>query len=108
MNQLLAQVKIPVLNSSKFPNANPIFTSNTSTLGDVVTLFLPVALAAAGLILAVMLVMGGINLMTAGGDPAKSKQGYGMIMWSVVGFLIIFAAYFVAQIVEVIFGIKFL
>jgi hypothetical protein len=55
-----------------------------------------------------MIIAGGITLMTAAGDPAKSKEGYGKISAGIIGFIIIFVAYFVAQIVQVVFGVKFL
>ena len=55
-----------------------------------------------------MLIMGGITLMTAAGDPAKSKAGYGKISAGLIGFLIIFVSYFVAQLIEVILGVKIL
>jgi hypothetical protein len=62
----------------------------------------------AGLALLVMLISGGIDLMTAGGDPGKSKSGYGKISSALIGFLIIFVTYFVVQIVEVVLKIKIL
>jgi hypothetical protein len=55
-----------------------------------------------------MLIMGGITLMTSGGNPDKTKAGYGRITHALIGFLIIFIAYFVAQLAEVMLGVKFL
>ena len=83
--------------STKFPN-----------LGSVITAVLPYIYVFAGLLMLVMIIMGGIGLMTSAGDPAKSKDGYGKITAGIIGFIIIFAAYFVAQIVQVVFGVKFL
>ena len=83
--------------STKFPN-----------LGSVVSAALPYVYVIAGLIMLLMIISGGISLMTAAGDPAASKAGYGKIQAGIVGFIIIFAAYFVAQIVQVVFGVKFL
>lgn len=62
----------------------------------------------AGLVLLVWLISGGITLMTAGGDQAKTKEGYGKIKGALVGFLLVFVSYFVAQIVEMVLGVKFL
>jgi len=76
------------------------------TVGSVVSQALPYVYVIAGLILLVMLIMGGITLMTAAGDQNKSKQGYGMISSGIVGFLIIFVSYFVAQLAEVMLGVK--
>jgi hypothetical protein len=77
-------------------------------LGEIITTLLPYIYAIAGLALFVMLILGGITLMTAAGDPAKSKDGYGKITAGLIGFLIIFVSYFVTQIVEVVLGIKIL
>lgn len=81
--------------SSKFPD-----------LGSVISAALPYVYLIAGLILFANLVMGGITLMTAAGDQAKTKQGYGMLTAGLVGFLIVFVSYFVLQIVQVILGIQ--
>ena len=77
-------------------------------LGSVVTSGLQYVYVIGGLILLVMLVLGGITLMTAAGDQNKTKQGYGMISNALIGFAIIFVSYFVVQIVQVVFGIKIL
>lgn len=79
-----------------------------SSLGDVVTAILPYVYLFAGLGLLIMLILGGIELMTAAGDPAKSKAGYGKITAGLIGFLIVFVSFFVVQIVEVALGIRIL
>jgi len=93
-----------VINNSK---ANPI-GSKYNNIGEIVNAILPYIFVVAGLILLFMLIIGGITLMTSGGNPDKTKAGYGRITQSLIGFLIIFVAYFVAQLVQVILGVKFL
>jgi hypothetical protein len=94
---------------AKLPSyANTGFKFANKSLGELVSQLLPYIYGFAGLILFVMLIWGGITLMTAAGDPAKSKDGYGKISAGLIGFLIIFISYFVTQIVEVILGIKIL
>jgi len=83
--------------SNKFP-----------TIGSVVSAVLPYVYVIAGLAMLVVIIAGGVELMTAAGDPAKSKAGYGKISAGIVGFIIIFVAYFVAQLVQVMLGVKFL
>ena len=63
---------------------------------------------AAGLVLLLMLIVGGIGLMTSGGNPDKMKAGYGKITSALIGFLIVFVSYMVVQIVERIFGVDIL
>lgn len=83
-------------------------TGKVFTLGSLVTDILKYVYVIGGLILLVMLVMGGITLMTAGGDQNKTKQGYAMLSNSLIGFVIIFVSYFVMQILEVVLGVKIL
>jgi type IV secretion system pilin len=82
---------------SKFPN-----------VPSIISQLLPYIYVAAGLLLLLMLISGGITLMTSGGNPEKSKAGYGRIKGALIGFLIIFVSYFIALIVEKVLGVKFM
>ena len=84
------------------------FTLKSKTVGEIISLVLPYVFVISGLILLFMLIMGGIQLMTSAGNPDKNKAGYGRITHALIGFLIIFVAYFVSQLVEVMLGVKFL
>jgi len=97
----MAAIDLPTYTGTNFKFAN-------GTVGGVVSSLLQYIYVIAGLILLIMLIMGGITLMTAAGDQNKTKQGYGMISSGLIGFLIIFISYFVAQIVQVALGVKFL
>lgn len=96
-------IKIAVI-----PNYPDGFVFKDSTVGGVVSALLPYVYVIAGLILLVMLVMGGLGLMTAAGNPDKMKAGYGKITNALIGFLIIFISYFVVQLVETILDIGIL
>ncbi len=78
------------------------------TVGEITSELLKWIYPAAGLVLLIMLIMGGIQLMTAAGDSAKSKAGYGRITTALIGFLIVFISYFVLQLVEVLLGVTIL
>lgn len=93
--------KLPDYTGTGFKFAN-------NSVGEIISQLLPFIYGFAGLALFIMLIWGGITLMTAAGDPAKSKDGYGKITAGLIGFLIIFISYFVTQIVEVVLGIKIL
>ena len=84
------------------------FKFSGKSIGDIVSALLPYIYVLAGLGLLVMLIAGGIGLMTGGGDPGKIKVGYGKIVNAVIGFLIVFISYFVVQLVEVILGVNIL
>jgi len=97
--------KYPVPASGKWGMLGDL---NKLKVGGVVSNLLPYVYVLAGLGLLVMLIAGGIGLMTGGGDPGKTKASYGKIVNAVIGFLIVFISYFVVQLVEVILGVKIL
>lgn len=100
------------MNFDSITSADPIvqkFGGNgTGGVGIILSNLLPYVYVAAGLYLLVLLIMGGITLMTAAGDAGKMKQGYGQITAGIIGFVIVFVSYFVAQIIQIVLGVKFL
>jgi len=91
--------QLPTYEGTGFKFAN-------ATVGSIISQLLTYIYPAAGLVLLVMLISGGITLMTAAGDTAKSKAGFARITNALIGFLIIFVSYFVLQLVEVLLGVK--
>jgi len=87
------------------------FRFENKTIGEIVggpNGLLGYIYVAAGLVLLLMLITGGIGLMTSGGNPDKMKAGYGRITSALIGFLIVFVSYIVVQVVERIFGLDIL
>jgi hypothetical protein len=84
------------------------FSLKDATIGEIIGNLLPYIYVIAGIILLLMLISGGIGLMTSGGNPDKSKASYGRITGALIGFLIIFVSYFLAKIAEIVLGVKFM
>jgi hypothetical protein len=103
IRQVIAQTNIPAYPTT---TTGLMTKANSLTVGDIVGGALPYIYVIAGLALLFMLISGGITLMTAAGNPNKSKEGYGKITAGLVGFLIIFISYFVLQIVETVLGVS--
>ncbi|NMC36589.1 hypothetical protein GYA49_06105 [Candidatus Beckwithbacteria bacterium] len=80
--------------------------SGSNKVGMIISLLLPYVMAFAGLILFGMLIFGGFTLLVSVGNPDKVKQGQGMIVSALIGFAIIFIAYWVMQILQIMFGLK--
>jgi len=76
------------------------------TVGDLISATLPYIYVFAGLGLLLMLIYGGIELMTAAGNPDKLKAGYGRISSGLIGFVIVFISYMLVKIVETVLGVK--
>lgn len=84
------------------------FKFQNATIGTIIGQLLPYIYVVAGLVLLLMLISGGIQLMTSAGNPDASKAGYGRIKAGLIGFLIIFVSWFAAKIVEVVLGVIFM
>lgn len=74
-------------------------------IGDIINALVPYIFALAGLALLFILIWGGFELMTSAGDPKKMEAAKGKLTNAVIGFIIIFVAYWLVQILEVIFGL---
>ncbi len=89
----------------KVRGEDPLKKSYTD-IGAIISFILPYILVLSGILLFIFLVMGGFDLMTSAGDPKKMEQGKEKIMAAIVGFIIVFIAYWLYQIIAFIFGIK--
>lgn len=85
-----------------------IGTTTGDSIGGIVNSFLPALLTIAGLILFGMLVMGGFTMLAGAADKESQEKGKKMITSSLTGFFIIFLAYWIAQILQVIFKVNIL
>jgi len=82
--------------------------NGNNDLGGIIGDFLPYLLTIAGLILFGMLVMGGFTMLAGAADKEAQDKGKKMITSALVGFFIVFATYWIAQLLQVIFKINIL
>jgi len=99
MNNYLAQVNISGLQSSIGGNA-------FSNLGGVIGEIIPYILAAAGFLLVIYLVVGGLQYVFSFGDPKKVAAAQGKITTALIGFLVVFLSYTLVRIVGLILSIE--
>lgn len=79
-----------------------------STPGGIISRALSFAFPIAGMILFVMIVVGGLEIL-AGATNSKSLQsGQQRVTMAILGFMVLFASYWITQILEIIFGIAIL
>lgn len=76
------------------------------TLGGIMSSILPYALTLAGLILFCMLIFGGFTMLVGAADKEAQEKGKKMLTSALTGFAVIFLAYWLAQILQVIFKIN--
>jgi hypothetical protein len=93
------------LNPLKLEGNNTI-AADLSTPGGIVSRLLLFLFPIAGLILFAMIVWGGFEILSGSVQGSKGiEAGKNRITAAIVGFLLLFATYWMAQIIEVIFGI---
>jgi hypothetical protein len=93
---------------------NQYFIAGGHQIGGVnsiyalVSLILPNAYVIAGLILFIYTLAGGFLIMTGASDPHKADSGKQIITNAIIGFAILFASYWLIQIIEIVTGVNFL
>lgn len=80
------------------------FAFGGAGLGEIVGKSLGYIFAAAGIGLLLMIISSGFSLMTSAGDPKKAAAGKTTLTNGVIGFLLIFAAFWIVQILGVVLG----
>lgn len=105
MDKSLALVNIrdTFLGSGDNPLKSP-FTGVSAT----VSMVLNIALAIAGLVLIFFFILGGIGLIGSAGknDPQKAEQSKKTITSAVIGFVIVFASYWIVKLIGQLIGVN--
>ena len=102
MEQVFAQTSV---------NIKDIFSPAQSfpTIGSLVNVLLRNVLVIAGVFCLVLLILGGFSfIVSAGGDAKAKEKGKSTITSALTGLVLIIAAYWIIQIIEIITGIKIL
>lgn len=90
-------------------NSDPALAEQLSTPGGAISRFLGVfAFPIAGLILFVMLIWGGVEMMAGSATSKSVDAGKQRVTTALLGFLLLFASFWIARILEMMFGIKIL
>lgn len=78
---------------------------NFNTPADIINAILPYVFGAAGIALLIYLVLGGLQLMLAKGDPKAIQAAQSKITNAIIGFIIVAIAYTLTQLVGRLLGI---
>jgi len=91
---------------TEIPSNAPI--KNWTNIGDIISSLLTHIFPIAGLLTFIYLIYGGFHLMIAQGDENGIKEAKAKITNALIGFLIIFLAYWIVQALEIILGAELL
>jgi len=76
-----------------------------STLGFIISQLIAYIFAAAGILLLLYFLWGGFQLMLSRGDPKAIESGKAKITGGLIGFVIVFTAYWLIQLLSSLLGI---
>jgi hypothetical protein len=76
--------------------------------GGFISSLLSNSIMFSGVMLLILIMLGGLGMIVNAGSQKQNENTKGAITYTFFGFLIIFAAYWIIQIVELIFGVKIL
>lgn len=96
------------LNPLKRNDVDPEASLQLSTPGGILTRVLYFALPIAGLILFAMLVWGGFEILSGAASSKSKEAGRQRVTAAIMGFFLLFASYWIVQLIQVIFDIKIL
>jgi len=85
--------------------STPFLLGDKNNVALIINKIMPYVFVIAGLILLFMLILGGIGMMLGANNEAGLKKAQGQITNALLGFLVLFLAYWLVQIVEAILGI---
>lgn len=91
----------------------PTFNSpfgQTKTIGDLVSTLIRSGMAVSGVIILFFLVFGGISMIAGAGsnNPEQAAKGKQAVTAAAIGFVIVFVAYWIVRIIEVVTGTPFI
>jgi len=91
-----------------YPKLNQALGNNLGdkNLGGIISAVLPTLLSLAGLILFGMLIFGGFTMLAGAANKESQEKGKKMVTSALIGFFVIFLAYWLAQILQVSFKIN--
>ena len=75
-------------------------------LGAIVSAALPLLFGITGFALFLFLIAAGFKYLTSSGDPKKLEAAKGSLTTAIIGFVLIFAAYWITQAVNYIFNLQ--
>jgi len=98
----LAQIDFNNLKIPTTGNAPINLNDQNLTIGTIISAFLPYIFAIAGILLLIYLIFGGLQLMTSQGEPKAVGAARQHITNALIGFVIIFFAFWAVRLTGLI------
>lgn len=99
---------IDELNGEIFQNTSASKLQAFQTPRGIISEILPYLFTFAGLILFLMIIWGGMEMLMGASNPKSQEAGKNRIMNAIIGFMLLFCSYFLAQLVELVLRVDIL
>lgn len=90
--------------TSWITTATPNFVGGT--VGSIISALIPYIFGIAGFLILIFIVLGGYQVLFSQGDPKQMAAGKDKITWAVVGFIVMFTAFWLVQLIGRILNIQ--
>lgn len=87
---------------------NTRIDSEYKSFGTIITNILPNIYIVAGLVIFGMIMLGGFMVISNAGDSHKAEDGKKIVTSAIMGLAVLFASYWIIQIVQVVTGVPIL
>jgi hypothetical protein len=99
-----ASLALPLISLAQVTIPNPglpgtAFGAGDATIGATITAIVGIALAIAGLIAILFLIIGGFRYVTAGGNEEAAESAKKIILNAIIGIIVIILSYVILQVV---------
>ena len=86
------------------------YVAEEGGVGKLVSIILQASLSIAGVVLLFLLIGGGIGMIAGAGkdNPEQTAKGKQAVTSAVLGFVVVFAAYWIVQLIEELTGLPLL
>lgn len=105
LSTVLAQADTPINITAPGSTFNSV---GGFTVGSIVQWAITIVLVVAGLIFFFMLIIGGLKWILSGGDKASTEAARSQITAALIGLVIVFSAWAIAQLINSVFGVNIL
>ncbi|HKC04995.1 MAG TPA: hypothetical protein VKC54_03925 [Patescibacteria group bacterium] len=103
---MLAAIDSVDIGNKFFGGSNPLGRNDLTGIGGLVSLFLNISFVIAGVILLFFFILGGIGMIASAGqsDPQKAEQAKKTVTSALIGFIVVFASYWIVQLLGTLTG----
>ena len=98
----------PDINTGATPLPEGTPTGGLDTAARAIGVLIDFAIIAAVIFAVYLLIRGGLNMMTSGGDKERFAKGRERLRYAIIGLIVIFLSFFLINIIGSFFGVNLL